>query len=32
MDLHSAAEKSDLSALQAALKRGENVNSVNEVS
>ena len=31
-DIHSAARAGDLSALQDAIKRGEDVNSVNEVS
>ncbi len=32
MDIHSAARAGDLSALQDAIKRGDDVNSVNEVS
>ncbi len=32
MDIHSAAMFGDLSALQYAIKSGEDVNSVHEVS
>ncbi len=32
MDLRTAAKNSDLSAVKAAIKRGEDVNSVDEVS
>ncbi len=31
-DIHRAAKDGDLSALRVAIKRGEDVNSVNEVS
>ncbi len=32
MDIYDAAEAGDLSALQVAIKRGEDVNSVDRVS
>ncbi len=32
MDIHNAAWAGDLSALKDAIKRGEDVNSVDEVS
>ena len=32
MDIHKAANAGDLSALKDAIKRGEDVNSVDEVS
>ncbi len=32
MDIHTAAIVGNLSALKDAIKRGEDVNSVNEVS
>ena len=32
MDIHSASRDGDLSALQDAIKRGDGVNSMDEVS